>query len=342
MCEKIDFVITWLDGNDSKWIAQKNEALQNLQPWQKLGNDATESCRFRDMGLLRYWFRAVEKNAPWVNKIYFVTCGQKPEWMNEKHPKLVLVNHEDFIPSKYLPTFNSNTIEINLHRIPSLSEHFVLFNDDVFLLKPVLPDMFFKKGYPVLPCNLYICRTYGNNNWSKVNFNNNCTVHEHFNINKSIWNNRKKWFSISKLGAKLAVMNLIRYFVNRTYLGGQYEHLANPHLKSTMQEVWNECSDIMEATSASRFRSDVQINQWLMLTWNMAKGCFYPIRAGKRGKNINVCNDNSDNICDIIKRQSFTQICINDTVDNDKPELCFNAIGRAFDMIYPNKSDFEK
>lgn len=56
--------------------------------------------------------------------------GQKPERLNENHPKLVLMNHKDYIPSDYLPTFNSQTIKLNLHRIPDLSEKFVLFIDD--------------------------------------------------------------------------------------------------------------------------------------------------------------------------------------------------------------------
>lgn len=51
-------------------------------------------------------------------------------------------------PSKYLPTFNCNPIELNFHRIPGLAEKFVYFNDDMFLLRPVEPEIFFKNGLP--------------------------------------------------------------------------------------------------------------------------------------------------------------------------------------------------
>ncbi len=88
--------------------------------------DANADCRYRDYGLLRYWFRSVERFAPWVNRMFFVTCGQKPEWLDENNPRLRLVNHADYIPAACLPTFQSNTIELNLHRIPDLSERFVL------------------------------------------------------------------------------------------------------------------------------------------------------------------------------------------------------------------------
>ena len=38
--------------------------------------------------------------------------------------------------TEFLPTFNSTTIETMPHYIPNLSEHFIYFNDDMFLIKP--------------------------------------------------------------------------------------------------------------------------------------------------------------------------------------------------------------
>ena len=112
----IDFVIPWVDGTDSQWSQKCSRFLPE--------NSALEECRYRDWGLLKYWFRAVECYAPWVRKIHFVTDGQIPDWLNTEHPKLHVVNHGDYIPKEYLPTFSSHTIELNLHRIAGLSEHF--------------------------------------------------------------------------------------------------------------------------------------------------------------------------------------------------------------------------
>ena len=78
--EKIDFVLTWVDGSDPDWLAQRRE----YQPGR--GTDAGES-RYRDWDNLQYWFRGVEKFAPWVNKIYFVTWGHVPKWLNTAHEK---------------------------------------------------------------------------------------------------------------------------------------------------------------------------------------------------------------------------------------------------------------
>ena len=85
--------------------------------------------RYRDWEILKYLFRSIENFAPWVNNVYFVTCGHLPAWLNTECPKLQIVSHKDFIPEKYLPTFNSHSIEWNFHRIKNLSEHFVYFND---------------------------------------------------------------------------------------------------------------------------------------------------------------------------------------------------------------------
>ncbi len=97
--EQIDFIINWVDGVDPNWLAEKKkwECIEN-QTVSK-SDDSNSACRYRSNDeLLRYWFRSVEKFAPWVNKIHFVTCGQKPCWLNESHPKLHMVNHEDYIP----------------------------------------------------------------------------------------------------------------------------------------------------------------------------------------------------------------------------------------------------
>ena len=65
--DKIDFVVTWVDGNDPEWL---QERAQYMPMRLDTGNAKN---RFRDWGLMKYWFRGVEKFAPWVNHVYFVT-----------------------------------------------------------------------------------------------------------------------------------------------------------------------------------------------------------------------------------------------------------------------------
>ena len=49
---------------------------------------------------------------------------------------------------EYLPTFNINSIELNFHRIPELSDQFVYFNDDMFLISLVQKSDFFENEKP--------------------------------------------------------------------------------------------------------------------------------------------------------------------------------------------------
>ena len=237
--ETIDFVLPWVDNNSPSWIAERERVWNLTHPQErKESGDDNGASRYREMGMLEYWFRSVEKFAPWVNKVFFVTCGQKPDWLNVDNPKLVLVDHKDYIPAKYLPTFNSNVIELNLFRIAELSEHFVLFNDDVFLTRPVSPEFFFVNGQPSLSADLTICDYYGVNYWSYACFNDSCVLNDHFNMYESIAKNRDKWFSVKKLGWRSALKNRICHTINRTMFNRGYEHLSNAHLKSTFRTVW--------------------------------------------------------------------------------------------------------
>ena len=340
--EKIDFVITWVDGTDPRWLAEKNK-------WEKLAgivreDDANADCRYRpDNDMLRYWFRAVEKFAPWVNKVFFVTCGQKPDWLNEAHPKLRLVNHEDYIPAQYLPTFNSLSIEINYHRIQDLSEHFVLFNDDMFLLQPLNEDFFFKCGNPVLDTSLrYPIINIEFMNIARIIFNSYCVVNASFDIGKSIWENRRKWFSIKELGYRRAIGNFLCYLANQKLPVRSYGHNAIPHLKSTMQELWDCHAEIMEQTSMQKFRSDNQVIHWLMCAWNQAKGCFYPGNALKRGIYFRISNNTVYDVEAAIKQQLYPLVCLNDSSENDDNEKSTRIILDAFGEILPEKSSFEK
>ncbi|WP_407254668.1 Stealth CR1 domain-containing protein [Escherichia coli] len=122
--EPVDIVIPWVDSNDPDW---QKEYYKN-KPACSDTHSATS--RFRDWDLMRYWFRGIEENMPWVRTIYFITCGHIPEWLNIKNKKLKVVNHSDYIPSEYLPLFSSHVIEIFLHKIEGLSERFIYFNDD--------------------------------------------------------------------------------------------------------------------------------------------------------------------------------------------------------------------
>src|SRR5699024_4961874 len=176
-----------VDGNDPEW--QKEKML-----YDESNKGDKRNIRFRDWDNLQYWFRGVEKYANWVNKIHFVTWGHVPEWLNTEHPKLNVVKHEEYIPERYLPTFSARPIEINLHRIPGLSEKFVYFNDYMFLLNKLTPEDFFIKGKPCDTAALDIAVKRDEVHATSV-FNSLLIINKHFNKKDSIKNNFGKWYN---------------------------------------------------------------------------------------------------------------------------------------------------
>ena len=342
--EKIDFVVTWVDGGDSAWLAEKRKYLDAASGTASslAGGEANADCRYRDGGLLKYWFRAVDKFAPWVERVFFVTCGQRPDWLDTSNPKLRLVDHVDYIPPEYLPTFHSDTIELNLHRIPDLSERFVLFNDDMYLLRPCRPEDFFRNGLPVLACDLAIPRWLGCSTASRIVVNNGGILARSLDVVGLIRRNIFKFLDIRELGLARAAKNLASFGVNRMFIPGTFGHLPLPHLKSTFEEIWRAQPDILDKTSRSRFRINDGVSHWLAAAWNMVKGDFVPLNEKRRGQTILLDDAKLENACRLISSQACPQICINDSESITDPDGAFRRLAAAFEAILPDKSSFEK
>ena len=215
------------------------------------------------------------------------------------------------------------------------------FNDDMLLLQPIEGSFFFRNGMPVLSANLRYPGYLGYNNWGRQLYNDYCVVNRSFNLWKSIWENRSKWFNIKELGLRRVRQNFLCYIANRTLPVRTYGHVANPHLKSSLQELWDRCGDIMDNSSKSKFRSDVQVGQWALCAWNQAKGLFAPIRDDKRGKLFAISPNNIDSIISAIEYQQYPQVCLNDTPENTENDMCIEKICHAFNKILPDKSEFE-
>ena len=143
----IDAVYTWVDGGDPAWRERKARALRD-NGWVAASSEQTANeSRFVSRDELRYSLRSLHAFAPWIRHIFLVTDDQVPAWLDTTRGDLTVVGHREiFGDTGRLPTFNSQAIESRLHRIPGLSEHFLYLNDDVFLGRPVPPEMFFTPG----------------------------------------------------------------------------------------------------------------------------------------------------------------------------------------------------
>ncbi|MEV8531309.1 stealth family protein [Streptomyces sp. NPDC051211] len=138
----VDAVITWVDAADPEWNSRRQQARADRGIEAAPVDDADH--RYRDRGELRYCLRAIAAYAPWIRRIFLVTDNPTPDWLLTDHPGLTVVRHEElFADPSALPVFNSHAIESQLHRIPGLAEHFLYFNDDIFVGRPQLPGAYF-------------------------------------------------------------------------------------------------------------------------------------------------------------------------------------------------------
>ena len=136
----IDLVYLWVDGNDIEWQKKRHKY---LDPSGNYDEQSVSQCRFFNNDELKYSLRSVEKNIPWINRIFIVTDEQTPDWLNTNHPKIKIIDHKEIIPTEKLPLFNSTAIEMYIPFIPGLSEHFLYANDDMFVWSKVEKNFFF-------------------------------------------------------------------------------------------------------------------------------------------------------------------------------------------------------
>ncbi|MCL2206528.1 MAG: stealth family protein [Fibromonadales bacterium] len=324
----IDFVIPWVDGNDPEWQADKAK-------YSPSKNSEVDDSRYRDMGLLPYWFRGVEKFAPWVNKIHFITCGHLPGWLNVKHPKLNLVKHSDYIPQEYLPTFNSHTITFNIHRILNLAENFVFFNDDTFLLNNAKDCDFF---VDYIPCDQALMRnmTPLDTHFARIMFNNMSVINKHFRKHEVIKKNFFKWFS-PKYGLNSCFINW------QNYRQVNFSDIVNPHLtlaykKSQFEYVWNLEGELLHETCLHKFRDIEDVSDWLVRYFRIMRGEFKPSKVLGRAYSLGT---SAKIICNAVKTQKYKVICINDGASKIDFDFFKKEVSNAFEAVFPEKCSFE-
>ena len=336
----IDFVVTWLDSTDPKWQQEFGKYKGENQEGDH------SSARYRDWDLFKYWFRAVENYAPWVNKVFLVTNGTFPKWINPNHPKLVLVKHSDYIPKKFLPTFNSCTIELHMNKIKGLSEHFVYFNDDCYINAPLSPDYYFRKG---LPCD---CNKETFFNVPKYNPTDKFLIYmsmmadigilnAHYSRSEVLKKSLRRWFG-PHLGASGILLSIIVALSGKPkFFGFSWKHIEQPLLKSVLDEVWG-CESKMMEKSCTRFREDVILNPYIFRYWQFASNRFYPLsrRDAEKYRTVEL---QMPMIMAAINNRRVKSLCINDTpVCSDEDFSKYKGmIQHAFENKFPCKSEFE-
>lgn len=240
----IDAVITWVDGNEpnhrKKWKKHLKKN-RNIDNELLSGRDKT---RFVNNGELKYCLRSIRKFAPWIRKIYLITDNQTPGFADEefiKEHNLSIVDHKAIFESYEwaLPTFNSRTLESMLWRIPDLSNHFIYFNDDFVLTKPVFPSDFFRDNQVVLRGSWKAIRNYG-------------TLR--IKVNEWISTLSKRAFGITRS------MNLLLQIKSAKLAGFNQNYFKTPHVphpirKSSISEFFDANPLLLNENIQYKFRN---------------------------------------------------------------------------------------
>lgn len=316
---KVDFVITWLDSSDKEWRKER----------EKYSNTPIDESRYRDWGTLKYWFRAIEENCGWVNKIFFITYGHIPEWLNTNNEKIVIIKHRDYVDGGALPTFNSCVLELNLHKIKGLSEHFVYFNDDMFVNAKMCYGDFFENGIPKDHKNIEKCFYYGNNS-TKINYNCNKIISKYRTIEKS-----KKYYGVREL------VKCILTPTHKPLDGYVSSHMPTSFLKTSFRELWAKESEYLSCVCKDRFRTSNDVSQWLFQYWQIANNNYIE-RNENDFEYITISSRNIKRIEKEVQGGRHKLICLNDGEDTDNYEENKKRIVDIFNKRYWKKSKFEK
>ncbi len=201
---QVDAVITWVDGNDKNWQEKINAYSESKINF----SSETHLKRYNSIGEIDVAIKSIIKFAPFIKTIFLVTDNQAPESFDSlkslaqnKNINLQLIDHKVLFNGfeEYLPTFNSCTIGSMLFNIPNLSEHFIIFNDDTFIMREVSITDFFINGEPII-----------RGEWQP--FNENRTLRNTYHsllssLGKPIKKNKTSFKKLQQNSAKLALMD---------------------------------------------------------------------------------------------------------------------------------------
>lgn len=292
----MDIVITYVNGLDPEW----------QQEYAKHTNTPIVEKRFRDWGTLKYLFRGIARNMPFIRKVHLVVSqpSQVPEWLNCDEVDVVL--HKDIIPADLLPTFNCNPIEMHLHNIADLDEEYLYFNDDIFPLKPCQPTDFFRDGRGVLGMSHHLFA---------------------FDMFKQICRNS------DSVAREALCLKPSRLFLRP-------QHVCTPMLKSEVQEVYTAMKErILQSMTTTR--SAKNLNQYLYLDYMYLKGKIINERLSKKHFSVGVVS--AKKLRQFIESPTHKLTCVNDVqLSEERYTELRQALIDAFERKLPNRSKYEK
>ncbi|MCW2797902.1 stealth conserved region 3 domain-containing protein [Nocardioides sp.] len=308
----VDVVYTWVDGNDPEWDLGRERRLASMTGTAQT-KESSGQARFVSRDELRYSMRSLHLFAPWVRRIHLVTAGQVPDWLDTSHPAVTVVDHSEILPADALPTYNSHAIETALHRIPDLSEHFVYFNDDFMLGRPVRPEAFFS------PAGLFA--TFFSANAIGLSELPGAPAYL-----KAAWNNR------NLLEATFGAVTT-----------NTLAHAPYPHRRSVLDELSRRFPDEVAATARAPFRSETDLSMLSSFAQHYAlmTGTSYVGEADLAF--VNLSNSDVDWQLQRLLAREQDFICLGDHHDHAlRTERLDQVLANFFEAYFPQPAPWER
>lgn len=279
----VDAVYLWVDDQDPAWQSRRAQ----YAPSKQSDSSSVSASRFRQFGELAASIQMLAAHASFIRNVFIVVDQQKPDLSSlPAHLpfEIKVVNHSDFIPAEYRPTYSSRAITANLHRIEGLAEHFLYCNDDVFVAKAAIAsDWFSETGVKLRYTQTAL------------------PDRQNLASDEVIYNARYRTNDIAESRGWLPIE-------------GMPEHGPHPFLKSVMRELWKDFVVEMNAVSTAKFRTaDGLLPEWLHNIAALATGRAELV-TGSGYKYIAV-NDQTSlaAILDmLLKRGRILTVCLND------------------------------
>lgn len=308
----IDIVVPYYNDSDDYWrnIMHDYMEKEGSNDRQVIGEE-----RYRDWENFKYFFRGIEENCKWVNKVFLIVANetQIPEWLDRDNPKLRIVLHEEYIPKELLPTFNTMTIEIFISRIEDLSDNYIYCNDDYFFLNPMSKNMFFINDLPVYKGETYNFKKFGEDYLSGSDGTFYSMLNNNMDLQSKISGDKARWYEL--------------------------DHLPVSHKKEFEKQIINEYYDeFINANNKSRFRHKNNYGNHLFVCLYRDLKPYYRFDFND-SYYVTIRKD-----IDFNEHNRCKMICFNDTEQLDKEDFIEvkNRMLKFFKNKFPNKSSFEK
>lgn len=267
----VDYVVPMVFHDDPLWQADFMKAGGRYDE----GN-LMEFVRYRSWGTEELLIRCVRRFMPFVRTIYIILAreSQRKEWMDMEGVRVVY--HREFIPKRFLPTYNSRCIEMFLKDIPGISDLFLYGNDDMFPVAPLTEEDFFIDGKPCLhhapkplpdsPNNFHIAALNGLN------------------------------FIAGQFG---------KHYDKELLKGG---HSITPMVKRTWERLWEEHGAEIEA-SITPFRETCNFNQWLCPWWHHFSGDYVDSHPKRKYTGT---RKSVEDVVSALTKDGVQIVCVND------------------------------